>query len=61
MDPEMLKDETNKHNTDLNQESFENTNVLFQTDSEFLEEWMDGKEINSAIQNESHRDLKMKP
>ena len=59
MNPEVLNSETHKHDPHLNQESFQSTNMLFQTDSEFLEDLKDGKEIDCVdLQNQSHRDNK---
>ena len=34
------------HDVDLSQETFQSTNMLFQSDNEFLEELNDGKEID---------------
>ena len=57
MGPEIWKGEANKHDTDLNQESFQNTSMLFQSDNEFLEELNDREAIDCVdIQNENQRD-----
>ena len=55
--PEISKGETNKRGTNSNEESFQNTNILSQIDSELMGVLMDGKESNCVdIKNESRRD-----